>query len=524
MIIAELFAKLGIRPDKKSFAVADSLLGKVKTALAGFLAYKTVHWFGGLVEDTVEAGSKFVDLAQQVGVPIEPLQQLGYAAQLSGSSVDGMAIGLKKLSLNLLEASKGSKEQQKLFRGMGIAVKNADGSLRASEDVIEDLADHFAAMPDGTEKTALAMKTLGKSGAELIPLLNEGSDGIMRMRQEFVDLGAQIDTETAKSLEEFGDQQDKVKYALIGVRNDAVKALLPELKRLVTQFLAWVKANRKLIQQKLKSIMNGIITAVKVLATAIGVLVKVVSFFSDNLDVLMVLLGTVAATFVILKWESIKAAVSSAAAWVAATLPIILLAVLIAALILVVEDLWTWFNGGESVFKDLHGWMVDTFVDAIEFWVDGFKSFFNWVMEKVDFVVDKILGIPRALKKVGKSISSYFTGENSEDVVSPLGEQLKAEDRARKVKQATAVARSLNSSYYGTGELLNANHYQPETPTRPAAGAGTRGSTSVRMGDVHVNVPPGTAGADVGRVVRDAMKEFWDSNMRDAAAGAGGDY
>lgn len=514
--IADLFAKLSIRPDKKSFAIADKLMGSVKTALAGFLAYKTVTFFEGMIADTAELGSKFVDLSQQVGVPIEPLQQLGYAAQLSGSSLDGMAVGLKKLSLNIYGATKGGEAQIETFRALGVAYKDAAGHARPTEDVLSDLADHFKSMPDGTEKTALAMKALGKSGAELIPLLNEGGDGIAKLRQEFVDLGGQIDEETAKSLEEFGDQTDKVKTALIGVRNDAVKAILPELKKMATTLIAWIKANRTLIKQKLAAVMHGIVFALKALGRIIGTVVRVVSWFHDHLGLLAVILGSVAAAFVILQAAAIGAAIASAAAWVLAALPLVLIAALIGALILIVEDLWTWFRGGESVFGKLHEWAVDMFVDAIEFWADAFKDFFGWLLDKIDWLLDKIGAIPRAIKKAAGAVSSYLTGENGDDYMDPAYAAAKAESAKRKANFGVAVemarkAQAVDHSV-GTGLDRFPGMDAPSYPMVPL-----EKPPQVNMGDVVVNVPPGTNTAEVGPVVHEAMREFWDTKMRDLA-------
>ena len=47
-----------------------------------------------------------------------------------------------------------------------------------------DLADVFASLPDSATKTALAVRLLGRSGADLIPLLNGGATRLAGYRAE----------------------------------------------------------------------------------------------------------------------------------------------------------------------------------------------------------------------------------------------------------------------------------------------------------------------------------------------------
>lgn len=518
MKIADLFAKLSIRPDKKSFDVADNLLGKVKAALAGIVAYKTVQWIGGLVAQTTELGGRFADLAQQVGVAIEPLQQLEYAANLSGVPLESLAGALQKFSKAADEANRGGDEQRDTFRALGVAYRNANGELRPVEDMLGDVAETIAAMPDGAAKTALAMRAFGRSGAQMIPLLNEGRDGIVALRSEFVELGAQMDEGTAKSLEEFGDQQDKVKYALIGVRNDAVKALLPELKRMVTGLLAWVKANRKFIQQKITSIIKGLITVVRILAKGIGFLVSMLTYFADHVGLVITVLGSLAAAFVYLKWASIQAAASSAIAWVAAALPLIAIAALIAAVILIVEDLWTWFRGGESVFGNLYDWAVEGLVGWIPEAERALKVFWSWLTDKFDEFgdwVDDLLGRVDILYNLRKQVMRMVDQQSDahQAQVTATQDQLRARaevaDRAFTMKQLTGL-----DTFPGLG--------MEAVPRLPVSAVPANQVELSPKFEINVTASPGESGDETARRFKAAAREAWDGMMRDTAAATGG--
>lgn len=410
--IADLFASLRLEPDEASWKQGDALLNGVKTGLAALAAWKGFDWAKGAIQQTVDLGGKISDLSQQVGVPAETLQQLGFAAEQSGYSLEGMGTSLGKLSKLAYDAKKGGKEAADAFKKVGVSVKGADGELRPAEDILADIADHIAALPDGTEKTAKTMALFGRSGKDLIPLLNEGSAGIGKLRQEFLDLGAQIDGETIDALEAFGDQQDKVKVAFAGIRNQAVIAVLPALRELVDGFLAWVKANRELIKQRLAQVFGVIVKIVKVLAKAFDVFMKAVEvaaiflsnwfeIITENWHLITQAAFAAAGAMAAFKWQAIQAAIATMAAW---AIPI----AAIAGILLLVEDIWGWSQGKDSLIGGLHKGLVDVFVKAIEFWVAAAQDFFTWAGKEIDKLGDKFRNIPRDIRD---GFTEFFTGQ-----------------------------------------------------------------------------------------------------------------
>jgi biotin operon repressor len=69
-------------------------------------------------------------------------------------------------------------------------------------------ADAIAAIPDASQRASAAMGVFGKSAGELLPLLNEGADGIAKMQQEAIDLGLQMSGDTAESAAKAADSLD----------------------------------------------------------------------------------------------------------------------------------------------------------------------------------------------------------------------------------------------------------------------------------------------------------------------------
>jgi hypothetical protein len=167
------------------FAKADAALGGLKHQLLG-LAGAALAGFGlkELIDGTSQLAASVDDASHSIGIDTDALQELSYAAKLSGTDTEGLKQGITILSRTMYDASQGGKETAKSFADVGVAITDANGNLRPAEDVMGDLADHFASLPDAATKTALSMKFFGRSGATLIPLMNEGSKGMADMRQE----------------------------------------------------------------------------------------------------------------------------------------------------------------------------------------------------------------------------------------------------------------------------------------------------------------------------------------------------
>ena len=167
---------------------------------------------------------KLAKSAQQIGIPVEHLSQMQHAAELSGVSMAELETGLRRLSQNMVQdADK--------FAALGIAVRDANGEMRPTIDVMDDLADVMAAMPDGAEKTALAMDLMGRSGANLIPMFNDGADAIRQMRDEADRLGLTISQDTAEAAQNFNDNITRLTGAGRGFWRMISAELAPTLEK-----------------------------------------------------------------------------------------------------------------------------------------------------------------------------------------------------------------------------------------------------------------------------------------------------
>jgi hypothetical protein len=106
------------------------------------------------------AAAHLGELSQSTGVSVESLSLLGDVAEAKGISVDQMGKALEKLSKSAVAAAQAGPKASNAYKDLGIAVTNADGTMRSAEDIFNSVSAKFATMPDGPLKTAEAMMKL----------------------------------------------------------------------------------------------------------------------------------------------------------------------------------------------------------------------------------------------------------------------------------------------------------------------------------------------------------------------------
>jgi len=174
-------------------------------------------------------GDEIAKTARIVGVSAEQFQVLRFAAERSGVAMSSVTNGLKRLSRSMFDAQNGSKLTRDTFVGMGIAIEDADGNLRDSEDVFRDIADRIQTVGVNTQTTAELMTVLGRSGADLTNVLLGGSAGLDEFATELEDLGGILSGELLADSERFQDSMADLDFAFLGLKASIAEHVLPGL-------------------------------------------------------------------------------------------------------------------------------------------------------------------------------------------------------------------------------------------------------------------------------------------------------
>lgn len=255
-------ASQALRAPIKSFKdmrVAAVAMGPaVGTALA---AAGTAFAF--MAKGVINANDEMAKMSQRTGFTTESLSALKYGAELSGTSIEGLEKGLKKLSVNILDAERGTKEAKDTFSALGISYKTATGEIKSGDAVLSEVAERFKTMPDGIEKSAIAQKMFGKSGAELIPMLNGGAAGLAAFRKEAEELGIIVSGDTAAAAEQFNDNLSRLHSAVTGVVQTIVAEALPQFVSLTNTLIQMAK---KFLENRdnIKMVGDGLVVLAKI--------------------------------------------------------------------------------------------------------------------------------------------------------------------------------------------------------------------------------------------------------------------
>ncbi|KEC73143.1 hypothetical protein RLPCCGM1_c1259 [Rhizobium leguminosarum bv. phaseoli CCGM1] len=166
--------------------------------------------------DAADAAGK---AAQSAGLQIDAYGRLAFAAEQNDVAADAFGAAMSKLNKAIGEAAGGSKEAKEKFSALGVSITDAKGKLRPTEEIVQDLAEAFSKIPDGAKKSAAAIGLLGKSGASLIPFLNEGKDGLIELGQTAEHLGIVFTAAQADIGDAMGDALAEVQRATGGLKN-----------------------------------------------------------------------------------------------------------------------------------------------------------------------------------------------------------------------------------------------------------------------------------------------------------------
>ncbi len=217
---------------------ADEAMGSisesaVKMGAALAAAWAAIESVGAIITATkeqIDYADSLGDVAARSNQAAEALSAYEYALAFSDASLQDYTAGLQKLEQNMAAASEGSKEQALVFETLGIQLREQDGMLRNSGDVMLDFADVMAGMANGATKTQLAMDVLGKSaGPALLPFLSQGKDGIEEFTAEAEKMGLVVSTEFSNAAGELNDNLDKLGSVTTGLWRSFADGLTPAL-------------------------------------------------------------------------------------------------------------------------------------------------------------------------------------------------------------------------------------------------------------------------------------------------------
>ena len=258
---------------------------------------------GSLAAISVKAGKTADDIAtlsSVTGISTDNLQKYGYAADLVDTSVEAIAKANKKLIKSSYSAANGSKSQAEAFEAIGVSVTDANGNLRDSESIFQDVITNLGKMTNETERDAIAQTLMGKSAAELNPLIEDQGETYRKISETLAKYDLDyLDEDTIRKAQEFNDELDTMKLigsvAFAQIGSELAGYLAPALEKVVDltgRFAHWLSG----LDPAVLTVIGGIAGFIAILSPLLIGLGKMAFAISSIINAVNLLGGALSLT------------------------------------------------------------------------------------------------------------------------------------------------------------------------------------------------------------------------------------
>ena len=259
-----------LRSSKSSLKNFSSSAISTGAALAKMAAIGAVAIAGltyaswNLTKGFKDYGVQLDKISKSTGVNAEATSQMAYAAEQEHASLEDLQTGWRKLSKTMGDADEGLAESLRSFDALGLSIYDNTGQLKNLDSMTLEIADAFKDMTNDTQKAALAQDLFGRSGMNLIPFFELGSEGINSLMRESVELGNVWSDDMAAGAKVFDDKLTALNYSFTAVKWQIGNALLPEFEKITDWFLdnkTWlITTFAEIFDIDMKSIGDDVIT------------------------------------------------------------------------------------------------------------------------------------------------------------------------------------------------------------------------------------------------------------------------
>jgi hypothetical protein len=257
---------------EKAVGKAEGAISRFsKTAIASLAGALSAGAFVAAGKAALNYADSISKVSQKVGMTTEELSGLNYAAKLSDVSM-----GQLQSSLGIMARKMGDSADS--FQALGVSLRNTDGTMRGTNQVLMDVADKFARMPDGVQKSQWALELFGRSGLDLIPLLNGGAAGISAMTEQARMFGVVVSQDAARGAEQFNDNITRMQQYVAGAVQNFTTGMTPALVNVSEALVNSAKSTEafKTAGEVAGRILEGMARAVIVVKDNLGLLGDVI--------------------------------------------------------------------------------------------------------------------------------------------------------------------------------------------------------------------------------------------------------
>jgi len=243
-------------------ATLSTALPIAGAAIAGIAAVATGAAAGlfALTKSAADFGSSINDISEKTGLSTQTISALKLAADQSGSSLGEVSGSITKFTRLIGESAKGNEKATATLKALGIdgskAVNDLDGAFAQAVKRIN-------ALPPGVQQVNASIDAFGKSGANVIPVINAMNGNVDEFIKKARELGVILSREDVQAADAFGDQLDVLKSQAGGVAFQFTKGLMPAVTEAMREISRYITANQETFRQWGESIGKYVKDTVK---------------------------------------------------------------------------------------------------------------------------------------------------------------------------------------------------------------------------------------------------------------------
>ena len=206
----------------------DAAFSTAKAGIAGLVGALSVDALVSKFKNVVDGMDALNDASDKTGASVEDLSSLLNTLKPYGASLENITTATGQLAKAMDAAGDSGSKQAEAFKALNISTKDARGNLRGTTDVLGDIARAFDGYADGTNKTVLAQVLLGKSGAELLPMLKDLAGAEKQ--------SASVTSEAAAQAEKFNVELARLALESEKLWQSLASKLVPQITDMIEQF------------------------------------------------------------------------------------------------------------------------------------------------------------------------------------------------------------------------------------------------------------------------------------------------
>lgn len=301
---------------KDKLGIDSAALGKVfvgaSAAAVGAIAGVTAALFS-FANGFAASSEQLRDVSANAGVTISEFQSLAHAGTQSGVGADRLTGAMQSLHQQMQAGRLSGGGINWTLRRMGVETRTAGRGIRSASDVMNDLASSFDRIQNPIRKDRMGVRLFGQDWYRLRDVMHGGEGGIAALRAEMDALGGGTLPEAVTASRHYTQATERLGVAQDSLRSVLAVGILPAL--------TWVTNKAALLTGWWSRMTRGT-------------------------NVVQIGLTALAAA-------GVAAAGALLIAWFPVLLPFLKVAAAVAVLVLILDDLITFVNGGNSVIGEL---------------------------------------------------------------------------------------------------------------------------------------------------------------------------